>query len=315
MKNQALNYAIAIALVAIAAAVRLSLDLVTAQTLSFATFYPAVLLAALWGGLGPGILAVVLSTGIGWYAFMPPRWVLKAPTTDTEISIALYALCAALLVWTAVRYREALQKLHDEEERRDLLIRELQHRHKNALAVSQSIVNQTLKGESGLARKINGRLAALNAADDVLVGSHDQTARLSELIRNEVTPYGIERVRLKGPPLRLSSQDARSLALVIHELATNAAKYGALSQLGGTVDVHWSFDNGTLALNWRESGGPPVREPESKGFGSQLMRSIATSMNGTFQTDFLATGLACKISLQPGVDTALTSTRTAGDAH
>lgn len=309
--NRLRDYSLAIALVAIAAAVRLSLDLITTQTLSFATFYPAVLLAALWGGLGPGITAVVLSATVGWYAFMPPRWSLKAPNIDTEISITLFVICAALLVWIAVRYRQTLDKLHDEQQARELLIHELHHRNKNTLAVSQTIVNQTLKGEAELARKINGRLKALNAANDVIVGSHDQTARLSDLIRNEVAPYGVERVRMKGPPLRLSSQDSRSLSLLIHELATNAAKYGALSNTAGLIDVHWTFEGGTLTLTWEEASGPHVREPEKGGFGSQLIRTIATSLNGSVTTQYRPSGLSCTISLEPGVDTALTTTRTA----
>lgn len=305
----------AIALVAVAATVRISLDLVTSQTLSFATFYPAVLLAALWGGLGPGITAVVLSTLAGWYAFMPPRWSFKAPDTDTEISVTLFAICAILLVWIAMRYRQTLDKLHTEQQARELLIRELHHRNKNTLAVSQTIVNQTLKGESELARKINGRLNALNAANDVLVGSDDQTARLSDLIRNEIAPYGVERVHMKGPPLRVASQDARSLSLLIHELATNAAKYGALSNSAGIINVHWAFDSGKLTLTWEESNGPEVREPEKGGFGSQLIRTIATSLNGSVTTNFASSGLSCTISLEPGADTALTTTRTATSAR
>jgi two-component sensor histidine kinase len=303
------TYTLAIALVAVAAAGRWSLDLITEQTLTFATFYPAILLAALWGGLGPGIAAVILSTFAGWYAFMPPRWTFKAPNVDTEISIALYAICAALLVWIAVRYRQTLDKLHAEQTARELLIRELHHRNKNTLAVSQTIVNQTLKGDSELARKINGRLNALNAANDVLVGSDDQTARLSDLIRNEVAPYGAERVRMKGPPLRLSSQDSRSLSLLVHELATNAAKYGALSNAAGVIDVHWTFEGRLLTLTWEEADGPQVREPEKGGFGSQLIRTLATSLNGSVTTHYRPAGISCTILLEPGMDTALTTSR------
>lgn len=301
-KSKLQNYSLAIGLVAAATSVRLALDLVIDQTLSFATFYPAVLLAALWGGVGPGILAAVLSALIGWYAFMVPRWTFKMTSFDTYISVLLFFATGMLLVWIASRYRQTLQKLQDEEARRDLLIRELHHRNKNTLAVSQTIINQTLKGEGELARKINGRLAALAAANDVIVSSDDQTARLFDLIHNEVSPYGEGRARLKGPALKLTGQHARSLALVIHELVTNAAKYGALSNASGTVDVLWTFQDGTLKLTWQETGGPEAEEPERVGFGSQLIRGVATSLNGKVETSYTATGLVCTIELQPDVD-------------
>lgn len=313
MNAQLKNYALAVGVVAAAALARLSLDIITAQTLSFATFYPAVLLAALWGGLGPGILSVVLSTAVGWYAFMAPRWEFKAPNTDTEISILLFAACAALLVWIAVRYRTTLEQLHVEEERRELLIREMHHRSKNTLAVSQTIVNQTLKGERELAAKINGRLEALTAANDILVRSEDQTARLLDIIKREVAAYGAERVHLKGPALRLGSQDTRSLALIIHELATNAAKYGAFSHPAGRIDVSWTFEDPILSLQWRESGGPPVLEPQVTGFGSQLIHGITRAAGGSVETRFAPEGLQCHITLKPDTEPAVTA-RTAPPA-
>lgn len=303
MKSNLQNYSLAVGVVAAATGVRLALDLVTNQTLTFATFYPAVLLAALWGGIGPGILAAFLSAIIGWYAFMAPRWTFKITNLDTYISVLLFFATCLLLVWIAQRYRQTLLKLQEEQASRELLIHELHHRNKNTLAVSQTIINQTLKGERELASKINGRLAALAAANDIIVGSSDQTARLFDVIRNEVSPYGEGRARLKGPALKLASQHARSLALVIHELATNAAKYGALSNASGTVDVFWTYQNGILTLTWQEAGGPEVYEPERVGFGSQLIRSVATSLNGKVNSQYTPAGLVCTIELQPDVDT------------
>lgn len=302
------NYGVAVALVAGAAVTRVSLDSITTQTLSFSTFFPAVLLAALLGGQGAGIFAALLSTVIGWYAFMLPRWTFKIADTDTIVSVVLYLSSALLIVWIAERYRGTLRKLREEEQRRDLLLRELHHRSKNTLAVSQTIVNQTLKGDSELAHKINGRLTALAAANDMLVSSDDQTVRLSDLVRSEIEPYGTNRVRLDGPGLRLSGQDARSLSLLVHELATNAAKYGALVNGSGLVDLHWTYEAGILELMWRETGGPPVQEPAKAGFGSQLIRSVAMSLNGTVDTQYRPEGLTCTIKVQPGADTNLTTT-------
>ncbi|HEY8380638.1 MAG TPA: sensor histidine kinase, partial [Microvirga sp.] len=189
-----------------------------------------------------------------------------------------------------------------------LLINELNHRVKNTLATVQSIATQTLRnaGSVGEAREaFESRLMALSRAHDVLTRENWDGADLTEIVEQAVSPYaasGEERLHVRGPRVRLSPRRALALAMGLQELATNAAKYGALSRHGGAVRINWSVDGGSdgprLALGWEESGGPPVTPPTRKGFGSRLIeRSLAQDLDATVRIDFAPTGLVCSIDL------------------
>jgi PAS domain S-box-containing protein len=186
------------------------------------------------------------------------------------------------------------------EERQRLLINELNHRVKNTLAVVQSIAHQTLRsdGVASAAREaMEGRLAALSAAHDVLTRESWTSAPLGEIVRNAVSPFCDERrCSITGNELRLNPRAAVAVALAVHELATNAAKYGALSNEGGSVSISWSIADGRLGFVWRELGGPPVVEPSRRGFGSRLIeRGIAGEFGGTAELVFDAAGLIFKL--------------------
>ncbi|UVI40383.1 PAS domain-containing protein [Qipengyuania spongiae] len=178
---------------------------------------------------------------------------------------------------------------------------ELAHRLKNVLAVVQSVAQQTLRNASDTqvaGQKLGARLVALGAATDVLTGGSWRSADLHELARRALAPHGEvgESIRIEGPKITVRPQVALALSLAFHELATNAAKYGALSRDGGTVRLHWhvEFDGeeDRFELVWRESGGPPVETPERKGFGSALIeRSLSAYFRGQAETDYRRDGL------------------------
>lgn len=204
--------------------------------------------------------------------------------------------------------RDITRAVRDEEQAR-LLGDELQHRVKNTLAMVQAIVRQTLRGaESTEAamESIEMRLVALGRTQTMLTQDGWTTSDLQSVIHAALGPHddGTERFRIAGPGIQLHAQAAMSLALVLHELATNAVKYGALSVPDGWVEIGWTVkaDGGgdsqvkRLNLLWRERDGPPVRTPEKRGFGSRLIeQSLSGALKGTAVINYQHEGVTCRI--------------------
>jgi PAS domain S-box-containing protein len=190
------------------------------------------------------------------------------------------------------------RKVADAHQR--LLVSELNHRVKNTLATVQAIAAQSLRGDdvSPEAReRFMGRLIALARANDVLVAETWKGASLTAVATEMARPYGeVERFTIDGPEVHLGPETATAMALGLHELATNAAKYGALSTPDGRVSLTWSVDGEgdarRLRLTWREGGGPKVREPARKGFGSRLIeRGLARALKAKVRLAYDATGV------------------------
>jgi PAS domain S-box-containing protein len=187
------------------------------------------------------------------------------------------------------------------EDRQRLLVNELNHRVKNTLAVVQSIAQQTLRNAptaSAALEALEGRLAALSAAHDILTRESWGSAALDEIARNAVQPFCDEgRCTINGPSVRLNPRTAVAMALAFHELATNATKYGALSDQNGKVTIGWTNAGGRFSLEWREENGPAVSPPIRRGFGSRMMeRGIAAELGGRAELSFERTGLVFRIS-------------------
>jgi PAS domain S-box-containing protein len=180
---------------------------------------------------------------------------------------------------------------------RDLLTREMSHRVKNTLATVQSIVGQSLRDADvspDVTTLLSERLQALAGAHDVLTNEGWQSAEVSEVIRTALAPFQSEprRIACGGDRVRLSPRAATALALATHELATNAAKYGALAHPDGRVTVNWSVEDGELSLVWRERDGPPVVPPRRRGFGSRMIETaLVASTNGESRMDYRPDGL------------------------
>jgi PAS domain S-box-containing protein len=193
------------------------------------------------------------------------------------------------------------------EERQQLLVNELNHRVKNTLATVQSIASQTLRNAAtpeDAQRGFESRLIALSRAHDVLTREKWEGASLYEVVAQALEPYSDrteDRLHLSGPHVRLAPRTALALALAmaVQELATNAVKYGALSNAGGEIAIAWTVEDGApamLHLRWEESGGPPVEPPARRGFGSRLIeRSLAHELEGEVRLSFAPTGLVCTI--------------------
>jgi PAS domain S-box-containing protein len=190
------------------------------------------------------------------------------------------------------------------EDRQKLLLAELDHRVKNTLAMVQSIAAQTLRSSGTperFAEAFQTRLQALAQAHDLLTRARWEAVSLRELADLTLGPHGTKRVRTGGPEVVLEPGVAISLHLALHELATNAAKYGALSVSGGCVKVNWAVEDKpkpTLRIEWRESEGPPVSQPTRRGFGSRLIeRGLAHEFDGEVDLDFDQAGVRCRIDI------------------
>jgi PAS domain S-box-containing protein len=184
------------------------------------------------------------------------------------------------------------------EERQNLLTREVDHRAKNALALAQSIVRLTRADTvKTYVNAVEGRINALARVHTILSLSSWQGAEISKLVEEEVAAYSMSgRIRLSGPEVQLEPATAQTLALALHELVTNSAKYGALSALSGQLAIEWEADKGVLMLTWVESGGPLVQAPTSRGFGTRsLMTSVESQLGGQALFDWRAEGLICKL--------------------
>ena len=188
------------------------------------------------------------------------------------------------------------------EEQITLLAREADHRTKNLLALAQATVHLT-EGETPAELKtaISGRLRALGNAHALLAQSRWTGANLRDLVLECMSPYckeGAEPARIEGPDLMLEQQAAQAVALALHELTTNAVKYGALSAPSGRIAVAWQRQPGSrLALRWSESGGPAVKAPTRQGFGTRVMSRICVQLNGDINFDWRPSGLVCDITI------------------
>ena len=186
------------------------------------------------------------------------------------------------------------------ERQQQLLVGELNHRVKNTLAIVQSLAHQTFAKDAantGAIASFEGRLQALATAHNLLTRKSWESASMVDVVTEALAPFCVPgRCTAEGPTLMVPPSTAVALSLATHELATNAAKYGALSNDSGRVSIRWTVKSDVLTFVWREEDGPPVAAPGRKGFGSKLIkRSLAAELGGTAELDFEPSGLVCRV--------------------
>lgn len=207
------------------------------------------------------------------------------------------------LVEVATRSAGLIIERKRAEESQRLLLNELNHRVKNSLATVQAVAMQTFRDAPSVEaanRSFSQRLAALAQSHDVLTRESWSGADLDDVVNAALAPVsGGGRISVAGPQVRLTAKQALSLSMAMHELVTNAAKYGALSNAEGRCEVTWTFDasaDRTLALTWREHGGPPVKPPTRRGFGSRLIeRGLAGELRAEVTLSYPVEGVVCTI--------------------
>ena len=295
----------AAALVGCAILLRWSLSPLLGSGYPFVTFYPAVIFASALGGFRCGGLAFAGAVIAAWRLFIPDRGGLDAIARDDVLLVLVFAfnvswgaVCAALL-------RSALVRVAASDQRHALMVRELNHRVKNNLATVLSVARQTGRRSGSFDAFLpafEDRIIALSRSHELLLTSEWGEVEIRAIVATELAAYApAERTgtALTGPSLVLTSSDALTLSMIIHELATNSAKYGALSA-DGRVVVEWTeADDGACRLTWSEAGGPAVARPPGEGFGSALISRLARALRGSVDMDFRPDGLVATLTFRP----------------
>lgn len=185
------------------------------------------------------------------------------------------------------------------EDARNLLMREVDHRARNALAMVQSVVRLTdASNPAHYREEVTGRVDAMARAQASLSRSNWEGAVLEDLVREEISSYAsMQRFSLAGPGITLPAEQVQPFSMIMHELASNALKHGALSAEAGKVEVSWKASRaGDAELTWQERGGPAVKPPERKGFGSRLIVRLAAQLGGSVELEWPATGLVARLT-------------------
>jgi len=286
----------------IAICIRYSLPLQPIQIPTL-TVVIALALVTTFVGIVAGITTAVTGGVLACYLFfdVPFSWSLA---NGAWVPALAYVVIATVIVTTSYLYRSSEQARHErdvallrnEAETANLFAREMAHRLKNALTIVQSIAFQTIGVETAEAGKFAGRLKALADANELLTEHVEMpTAKVAQVIGAAVKPFGGvgSRIRLDSVDAAIPAQQVVSLALAIHELATNASKYGALAAPDGWVEIRVEDKGERLEVRWAEHDGPPVVTPEAQGFGTRLLRRAG--MNA--KLDFAPDGVRCSIRI------------------
>lgn len=271
------------------------------QSAIFAVYFPAMMLATVLLGWGFGLVTTGLSALAASYFFLPPAFSFSLDAADIG-SVVYFTVSALLIVLFAETLRRTCIELEATARREAILAAELDHRARNNMAMIEALARQTQhsgSGDDAFFEALMPRLRALSAAQDLLRRSDWASCELPALATEALRPFDHHAgLRIEGPECSLPSEVCTPLVLALHELATNAVKYGALSVPDGRIDVHWSVDCETarLRLEWRERDGPPVVPPERHGLGSRLLATGGpfADIEHIFERD----GVRCLIAVE-----------------
>src|SRR2546430_2762475 len=262
----------------------------------FTPYFPAVVLVTVFSGIRAGALTGIAAGALGVSVNFGDA---TADSARFVLLVIFWAVCG-VAIWGVEHYRsiaaqqqEISKRLIEEEKYRRLMVDELQHRLKNKTSTVHAVLHQVLHDQPEVWTRIDHRIRALSATDDLIARVDGRGCDIRDLLRSELGPYGHVRFNLNGDALFLPDKLAASLALVFHELATNAGKYGAFSAAKGLLQVSWTVSDGRLNVTWDETEGPPVETVGKPGFGTKLLNSALLSFNGKTEISFLRTGVHC----------------------
>lgn len=285
---------------ALAVGGRLMIDL-PPEILPFFLVVIAICLVTVAAGVVGGLTAMFVGALLTWRYLLKPldSWTIESQDFYVLVGFFLVALVilatSQLYRWSEKRRQAvALELALRDAQHQRLFAREMAHRLKNALSIAQAIANQTFTPGVPEVRKFEGRLKALAQAH-ALLNEHvkQPTASVSEVVETAIEPFRdrSDRFRISGNPIPVPDQQVVTLSLALHELGTNAVKYGALRDAAGWVSIAWNESGDWLDLEWKEHDGPPVAAPLSRGFGSRLLARSAMGATMSFEPD----GLRCVI--------------------
>ncbi|HBF31934.1 HWE histidine kinase domain-containing protein [Rhizobium sp.] len=315
------TYILSLLVFATTLALRFWIDDYLLGTFPYVTFFPAVVVVAFVFGIPQGILIAILGGLASWYFFIPPYFTFSM-SVSTAIAMTLYVFVVVTdigltaLMMRAYRSEKAARaEMQRLAEHQKVMAQELDHRLKNIFATISAIINLSQKHAHSIpqfAAALRERLNAMARSNLLLRGlrSGEETT-VCVIIAKALEPFGVmetKKLRLDGPPIPVSGQAVILLSLVLHELGTNAAKYGSLSVDSGEIHLSWTQANiiqadGTpcemLTLCWREQGGPEPKAPEqgNSGFGSTLVRRVIAAVRGTVHITYAPTGVVAEFSI------------------
>jgi len=292
---------VAVFCVAAGTGIRLTLQPIVHDHIPVVVFYPFVLIASIWGGTLAGLSALLLAAFVADYFWLTP---IGSFRLDSDSVIAMTAFCIiCLFVIFVARLFRALVELHVEgEERAALLAHEIKHRANNLFGVVQAISAQTARNATSVAdhqTAFMARLTALARAQQVVSEDLDGPPDLRAFLLHVLEPFEAARFVIDGPAVAVPRYLGTSCALLLHELCTNATKYGALSVADGVVSITWGMAGNRVRLIWRELHGPPVVAPTRTGFGTRLLKTAFPAEYGEAVITFEPDGVRCTIEYAP----------------
>jgi two-component sensor histidine kinase len=315
-RNPYLAWGAGLGLFVAALLLRWALEAILPVGLPFITFFTAVLLATLAGGLPVGLTVLALSMLASWVFFLPPSVSFELEGSAVA-ALIVFLLFGGAIAGVAHELNVMVERLLAERRRSRALLeqstraeaklaqlnRELLHRIRNIFALATSMASQTSRHTATpaeMAEALTSRFRALAVAQEILVANDLSGADIKQLAADTLKPLtpNTDRLSLKGPSLHLTPDSTTSLCLVLHELATNAVKHGAWSNTLGRVDLEWSVANGhrhdpLVTLEWREKNGPACGPPAKTGLGTILIDNVV--VGASVKRDFLPDGLRCSL--------------------
>jgi two-component sensor histidine kinase len=262
----------------------------------FTPYLPAVFFATALGGLRTGVLTAVAAGALG----ITVNFGGTAVDLARIVLMLIFWVVCGLTIWGVEHYRSIVtrqrqiaKRLMEEESYRKLVVEELQHRLKNKSSTIHAVLHQVLENQPQVWASIDSRIRSLSATDDLIARVDGTGCDIKDLLLSELGPYGHVRFNLNGDRLFLPAKLAVSLALIFHELATNAGKYGAFSSARGLLQVTWTLSDDRLNLTWDETEGPVVDNVGAPGFGTKLLKSALSPFDGKTEIAFLKSGVHC----------------------
>ena len=240
----------------------------------FVLYFPAILMSAVLLGWRSGAATAVGSAVVGVLMFWPYDF-LKAFGAQHAIILVMYGFSCACMIGIGQVLRDAVLEIEAQARQSEAFNQELQHRTKNSIQMMRALASQASKATdpAEFYETLGGRLSALAKANELLRFGALEACQLDALVRAAIAPFNSARISYTGPPCQVSRNGCTPLMMALHELGTNASKYGALSVEAGRVDISWRVPEGEgpIEIVWRESGGPPVKEPVRRGIGARLL--------------------------------------------
>lgn len=290
---------VAVLCVAAGASFRFLIDPLVHGHLPVAAFYPFVLIASVWGGAFSGLSTLAITAAISDYFWLPPTGSFEL-TATSAVPLVAFSLFGGFAILLIGLLRTLLEAHVQAEERAKLLAHEMQHRANNLFGMVRAISVQTARNAASVAdfqTLFTARLAALARAQQLVTENRQSPPDLKEFLRYLLEPFGADRFLIDGPKTSVPPYLGTCCALLFHELATNATKYGALSVPGGMVVINWEMERTLIRLNWREIKGPAVVAPVRVGFGSRLLKTAFPPQYGDAAIIFNPDGVHCTVNI------------------